>query len=102
MSDRAKRRSYFVDKKVQGGLLIKVARYWLLSVVVVGALTVLGWMFVSPGMSVLVELRDQLPMLLGGLAVALLVSMILLPVILYDLVKISHRFAGPCFAYAEP
>ncbi len=95
MSSRRQRRAYFVDKKVQGALLVRVARYWILSVVVVGALTVLGWMFVSPGMGALVQLRHELPMLFGGLVVALLVSMTVLPVILYDLAKMSNRFAGP-------
>lgn len=95
MSARAKRRSYFVDKKVQGALLVRVARYWLLSVVVVGALTVLGWMFISPGMSVMVRLRDEFPSLLGGLFVAVIVSLSVLPVILYDLARLSNRFAGP-------
>ena len=66
MSDRRERHAYFVDKKVQGALLVRAARYWVLSLVVVGALTILGWMFVSPGMPVLVEIRDQLPSLLGG------------------------------------
>lgn len=95
MSDRSQRSSYFVDKTVQGALLIRAARYWVLSLLVVGALTVLGWMFVSPGMPVLVELRHQLPSFLGGLLVALLVSLLVLPVILYDLAKMSNRFAGP-------
>jgi len=95
MSRNRKRRVYFVDKKVQGALLIRAARYWLLSVTVVGTLTVLGWMFVSPGMGVLIQLREQLPFLLGGLFVALAVSMIVLPVILYDLARLTNRFAGP-------
>jgi signal transduction histidine kinase len=95
MSDRTVRRSYFVDKKVQGALVNRVARYWLLSVVVVATLTVLGWIFVTPGMGALVQLRAHLPMLLGGMAVALLASMIVLPVILYDVVRVSNRFAGP-------
>ena len=97
MSDYAKRkrRTYFVDKTVQGARLVRAARYWFLSLLVVGALTVLGWMFVSPGMPVLIELRHQLPSLLGGLVVALAVSVLVLPVILYDLARMSNRFAGP-------
>lgn len=55
----------------------------------------LGWMFVSPGMSVMVRLRDEFPDLLGGLLVALMVSLSVLPVILYDLTRLSNRFAGP-------
>ncbi len=95
MPKKHQRRAYFVDKKVQGALLVRVARYWLLSVIVVGALTVLGWVFVSPGLGTLVQLRQELPMLFGGLVVALFVSMTVLPVILYDLLKLSNRFAGP-------
>ena len=46
-------------------------------------------------MPVLVEIRDQLPSLLGGFVVALAVSLVVLPVILYDLARMSNRFAGP-------
>ena len=95
MPNRADRRTYFVDKKVQGALLARAARYWLLSVVVVASLTVLGWMFVTPGMGALIQLREHLPWLLGGLLVALIVSLCVLPVILYDLARLSNRFAGP-------
>jgi len=95
MSDRSQRSSYFVDKTVQGALLRRAARYWVLSLLVVGALTVLGWMFISPGMPILVKLRHELPSLAGGFAVAIAVSMLVLPVILYDLAKLSNRFAGP-------
>lgn len=95
MPSRADRRIYFVDKKVQGALLARAARYWLLSVVIVATLTVLGWMFVTPGMGALIQLREHVPWLLGGLGVALVVSLGVLPVILYDLAKMSNRFAGP-------
>lgn len=95
MPSRADRKTYFVDKKVQGALLARAARYWLLSVVVVASLTVLGWMFVTPGLGALVQLREHVPWLLGGLGVALAVSLSVLPVILYDLAKLSNRFAGP-------
>lgn len=95
MSNRGNRRTYFVDKKVQGALLARAARYWVLSLLVVGALSILGWMFIAPGMPVLVELRSHLPALLGGFAIALLASLVVLPVILYDLARMSNRFAGP-------
>lgn len=95
MSDRSQRSAFFVDKQVQGALLIRAARYWVLSLLVVGSLSILGWMFVSPGMPMLVELREHLPALLGGFAVSLLASLVVLPVILYDLARMSNRFAGP-------
>ena len=91
------RRKYFVDREVQGGLLGKAAGYWLLSLAVVGALNVVGWIFVAPGADVLVRMRDQLPSFFGVLIVALLSSLIVLPVLLYDLAKYSNRFAGPVY-----
>ncbi len=97
MSNRGKRRIYFVDRKVQGALLVRAARYWVLSLLVVGALSILGWMFIAPGMPVLVELRSHLPALLAGFATSLLASLIVLPVILYDLARLSNRFAGPMY-----
>lgn len=97
MSNRGKRRIYLIDKKVQGALLIRAARYWVLSLAVVGALSILGWMFITPGLPVLVELRSYLPALLGGFAISLLASLIVLPVILYDLTRMSNRFAGPMY-----
>lgn len=97
MSQKHLRRKFLVDRHVQGSLVSRAARYWLLSLFVVGALTVLGWIFVSPGVEVLVNMRDQFPSLLGALLVSLAASMIVLPVLLYDLVKHTNRFAGPIY-----
>lgn len=97
MSKRGIRRTYLVDKQVQGALLARAARYWVLSLLVVGSLSILGWMFIAPGMAALVALRSQLPALLSGFAIALLASLVVLPVILYDLARMSNRFAGPMY-----
>lgn len=95
MPARQARRKYYVDKKVQGALLIRAARYWVLSITVVSALTILGWLFWSPGIAVLIQLREQLPSLLGTVLVALMASLVVLPVILLDLVRMTNRFVGP-------
>ena len=71
--------------------------YWLLSLAVVGALNMLGWIFVAPGVDVLVQMREQLPSLFGTLLVALTSSLIVLPVLLYDFAKHTNRFAGPIY-----
>ena len=81
MSKRHLRKKYLVDSKVQGALIFRTARLWLLSIVVVGVLTILGWMFVSPGVSVLIEIRQLLPSLLGSLAIAGLASLLVLPIV---------------------
>lgn len=101
MSGRGKRRIYLVDKKVQGALLVRAARYWVLSLLVTGGLSILGWMFIAPGVPVLIELRSYLPALLAGFAISLLASLVVLPVILYDLTRMSNRFAGPMYRLGQ-
>lgn len=95
MSHSNQRHKYLVDREVQGGLLGKAAGYWMLSLAVVGSLNVVGWIFVAPGVDALVRIREQIPSFVGILVVALVSSMVVLPVVLYDLVKYSNRFAGP-------
>ncbi len=97
MGKQTKRKTFMVDRNVQGGLLAKAACYWLLSLAVVGALNVLGWVFISPGADALVQIRELLPSLFGTLLVALASSLIVLPVLLYDFAKQTNRFAGPVF-----
>ena len=97
MPTKPQRKTYLVDRKVQGGLLIKAATYWLLSLAVVGGLTFIGWIFVAPGVDVLVQVREHLPSLFGMVVVAILCSLMVLPVLLYDLSKHTNRFAGPVF-----
>jgi hypothetical protein len=97
MTRKAQRKVYLVDRNVQGGLLNKAAWYWLLSLAVVGSLNVLGWIFVAPGVDVLVQIRELLPSFFAVLFVAMVSSLIVLPVLLYDLAKHTNRFAGPVF-----
>jgi signal transduction histidine kinase len=97
MAKRTQRKIYLVDHDVQGGLIGKAACYWLLSLAVVGSLNVLGWIFLAPGIDVLVQMRQHLPSLFGTLIVALVSSLIVLPVMLYDLTKYTNRFAGPIY-----
>ncbi len=95
MTTKANRKTFFVDRTVQGMLLVKATGYWLLSLFVVGAMTFLGWVFVTPGLDALVEIRAHLPSLIAMLVMALLSTLIVLPVILIDLVRQTNRFAGP-------
>lgn len=89
------RRKTFVDRNVQGVLIVQLVRYWILSIAAAGGLTFLGWMFISPGLSGFVGpqafMSEVLPMVLMGICAATLV----LPIMIFDMVKVSHRFAGP-------
>jgi hypothetical protein len=95
MANREQRKTYLVDREVQGYLLIRGGCYWLLSIAVVGALNVVGWVYLAPGVDALVKIRGTLPSFLGVFAIVVASSLIVLPVLLYDLVKYTNRFAGP-------
>ena len=95
MAKVIRRRCYFVDGQVQGALVLRVVRYWLLSLFVVGGLTFLGWMFIYPGIGSFVGpdalLSKALPIFLMGI----LATILAVPVALRDLVRFSNRFVGP-------
>ncbi|QDV74052.1 HAMP domain-containing protein [Botrimarina mediterranea] len=95
------RKRVFVDRDIQGGLVWIAARYWALSLTVVGMLTVVGWVFIAPGIAQLVESPEQLRSLISCLIMGLVAAAALLPVVLLDLVKFSHRFAGPMVRLRE-
>lgn len=97
MSKKYLRKKQFVDRTVQGTLLLAAARYWLVSLFVVGAVTVLGWIFVAPGLEQLVQIRSQLPAFFTMLLVSIVAATLVLPVILFDLMKLTNRFAGPIY-----
>ncbi len=94
-SDR-KRSKKFVDKRVQGALLKHAVRYWIISLVAVGSLTTIGWLMFTPDGS-FVNVRQHLAHTLPVLLIALAISLVFLPMVLYDLVCLSHKFVGPMF-----
>ena len=95
MSKKSMRSKHFVDPKVQGLLLRRATRYWFLSLSLVASLTILGWIFITPGIGPLVSSPAQLTAMLSGFGVAVGVAVLLLPVALFDLIRVSNRFAGP-------
>ena len=90
-----KRRKYFVDGKVQSALIAKVIRYWIAGLVAVGGLSVLGWLFIWPGIGAFVGANATMTTVLPVFLVAVLVALLVLPVVVVDLIWFSHRFVGP-------
>ena len=87
----AKRRKLFVDRAVQGSLLRRVALHWALyftgMVIVLGIFYVLKALATSQPMSLNDFFQDHM--------ITFAVLLALVPVFLYDTLKLSHRFAGP-------
>lgn len=87
-----KRRILFVDARIQGALMLRVAVYWVCCVVT-ATVVVLAWsiLHTPPGESSLHQV-DDLWHLFGPGVVA---SLAVLPLAVYDLVRVSNRFVGP-------
>lgn len=87
----AKRTRLFIDPQVQGRLLCRVVLYWCMAVVVMGTLA---------GVQVAIEGR-QAPFAvvanrtLLAFGPALIAAMIMLPLVLFDALRFSNKFAGP-------
>lgn len=97
MGSKRDRKRYFIDPQVQGMLLRRAARYWFLSLALVGCLTLLGWVFVSPGIGPLVASPANLSATLSAMLVAIGAAILLLPIALLDLIRVSNRFVGPVY-----
>ena len=85
------RKRLIVDYRVQGALIVRVVLYWLTCLLSI-ALFLLAWgMVADPGRPLHARLAE-LWALQGPAAVA---SLALLPAVIFDLARLSNRFAGP-------
>jgi hypothetical protein len=87
------RKRLFVDSKVQGALLVRAAVYWLCCIAVMTVMLICWEVFSAPGSISEIQF-DQL---WYRYAPALAASLLMLPFILLDVVRISNRIVGPIF-----
>jgi len=86
-----KRKRLFVDRSVQGAFMLRTAFYWLACMASLSMVDVAVSMLIDP-------LRLFYPDADGlwfRLAPAVVTTLLLLPVIVYDSVKLTHRIVGP-------
>ena len=95
MNKKMRRRKQFVDREVQGALVLRVVRYWLVSLFMVGVLTFVGWLYVYPGFGQVTGARAIIPMASPILMRALGSVALLLPIAVLDLISFSNRIVGP-------
>lgn len=85
------RRHLFVDPQIQGRLILRVVLYWMLCLIGVG-LMLLAWrLCVGPAKLLHDHLRD----LWHDYLPALVASLLLLPLVIADVLRVSNRFVGP-------
>ena len=88
-----KRRKLFVDPKVQGTLLFRAFIYWGFCLLALATM-LLCWQ-VATGPTRLFYLHVDAMWRYFGPAV--IGSMLLLPIVLVDIIRVSNRFAGPVY-----
>ena len=91
------RKKYFIDSKVQGILIYRVVMYWFAFVfgmfcLLAGFPLIISFFVNSPvapsaGQLLLQTWRSFWP--------AIFASALMLPILILDIIRVSHRFAGP-------
>jgi hypothetical protein len=87
------RRKLFVDPKVQGALVIRAVGYWFFCLLTMSLALVLWRLWTGPA-RLFYEQFDELWQWYGPAAVA---SLLVLPLVVIDVVRLSNRFAGPLY-----
>ncbi len=88
-----RRRKMFVDAKVQGALLFRVVMYWCYCLLGVTCLLACWSVFtVRPETS-----AELLKYVCSQYGPALAATLLLLPIVLLDCIRLSNRFVGPIF-----
>lgn len=92
------RTKLFVDVPVQMMLVSRVLFHWVVffTLFFVTLLTI-EYFLREPG----VTLVDCMKSVLSKHAIVVVLSLALLPVFLYDTIKMSHRFAGPIYRFRK-
>ena len=93
MNKKSSRRRFFVDPRLQLALVLRVALYWVVCTVVLALLASVQVLLTGGnlGYGVLID------RVLVSFGPALVASVIVLPMLLFDCVRFSNRFAGPMF-----
>ncbi len=85
------RKQIFVDPKVQGTLIFRVIVYWTVCVVTISVMLLCWRMLTGPARMPFTHLDDMW----FHYGPALVASFLLLPLVIYDIVRTSNRFTGP-------
>ena len=86
-----RRSRIFIDREVQGALMMRVASYWLFCLLSI-VLMVICWNVVTGPPKRFVVLFFEI---YQRYTPALAASLILLPIVMIDVVRMSNRFVGP-------
>ena len=86
-----RRSIFFIDRKVQGALVLRTAIYWLFCLFSVALMLVCWRAFTGP-IKPFSEMAAELYQRYGAV---LLASLIVMPIAVMDVLRLSNRFVGP-------
>lgn len=88
---KAMRKHLFVDPKVQGALVVRVILYWVVCLITI-TLMLLCWRIATGPVQLFYAHFDEMLLTYGP---ALVASLLLLPLVAVDIIRLSNRFVGP-------
>src|SRR3954462_10645705 len=86
-----RRRIFLIDSKVQGALMIRVVAYWIYCLFTITMLLIWWDLFCGPSRRFSVLLVD----VYQRFAPAAAASLLIVPLVVMDVLRLSNRFAGP-------
>ena len=92
-----RRRQFWVDPETQGNLVLRVVLYWLVCLLTVGVVLMLIAALGEPRSPV----NAASTMLLKFYLPAALASLLALPIIVFDSIRQSNRFAGSAIRFQQ-
>ncbi len=92
-SQRPFRKQLLVDRRVQGALMLRTASYWLYCLLTLTLMTLCWRIAVTEPQ----PFQSHLHALKVDFAPAAIGSLLLLPIVLVDVLRLSNRFTGPMF-----
>ncbi len=90
-SSRHQRKKFWVQQPIQGGLAVRCTMYWFFCLCTI-------FLFVAIATTFSGDLKSAGEMfagIWGQYSTAVLASVFLLPLVIWDLIKFSHRVVGP-------
>jgi hypothetical protein len=88
-----RRRILLIDRKVQGALAIRVVGYWLFALLTTWFFLVLWNVWSGPARPFEVVFDE----VYQNFAAAAVISLMVLPIVVMDVLRVSNRFAGPAY-----
>lgn len=90
-TDPLRRRQMMMDQAVQGALIGRVCRYWLMALASLLMFHIVSAIWTTPGLTLSEATRNSV----RELSAPAVASLLVLPLAIVDMVRLSSRFVGP-------